>query len=347
MTPPFVPIQVLVVEDSDLQRDQLNSVLQQDGDIAVTGRATTGAEAIGMVARAQPHVVILNLHLPDGSSQHAIEQIMARTPTPILALSTRIDDRHSPSAIEALVAGALDALPTPIRWTPELGAELRRTVRLLRKVKVIRHPRGGLPKMLGRNSAPSPGQSPVVAIAASTGGPSALATVLSGLGGLGAPVLVVQHLHSEFTGGLLDWMSRVSALPVEIARHGQTARAGHVYLAPGGAHLRLGSELRLELVATPTSMHRPSADQLFLSVAERAGWLGVGALLTGMGDDGAAGLLQIHRQGGRTFAQDEASCAVFGMPRAAQRLGAVADADMLPLDHIAAALRRAVLGVRV
>jgi two-component system chemotaxis response regulator CheB len=171
-----------------------------------------------------------------------------------------------------------------------------------------------------------------------------LATVLSGLGGLAAPVLVVQHLHPDFTGGLVTWMTRVSALPVEIAEAGQVAVPGRAYLAPGGRHLRIGPGGRLELAETPVSVHRPSADELFHSVAEWAGPEGIGVLLTGMGEDGARGLLAIHQAGGCTLAQDEATSAVFGMPQAAFRMGAVT--DLLPLEKIAAAVHRAVAGVR-
>jgi two-component system chemotaxis response regulator CheB len=172
-----------------------------------------------------------------------------------------------------------------------------------------------------------------VAVAASTGGPAALATVLSGLGGLAAPVLVVQHLHPDFTAGLVEWMSRAGALPVQVARHGELVRPGHVYVAPGGQHLRLGPNRHLTLSATPASIHRPSADQLFISVAEVAGAAGVGVVLTGMGEDGAQGLLAMHRAGGRTLGQDEATCAVFGMPQAAQRIGAVS--ELVPVEKLA------------
>jgi two-component system chemotaxis response regulator CheB len=162
---------------------------------------------------------------------------------------------------------------------------------------------------------------------------------LAGLGGTAAPVLVVQHLHVDFTAGLIDWMSRVSALPVEVAEHHSAARPGRVYVAPGGVHLRLGADFRLELDPDPPALHRPSADELFLSVAEHAGAAAIGVLLTGMGDDGAKGLLAIRRRGGRTLAQDKESCAVFGMPAAAQRLGAVD--DLLPPAELATAIARA------
>lgn len=344
MSAPTTPIRVVIVEDDSAQLSALLRVLAEDDDIAVQGQANSGAAAVTLIARTRPDVVILDLHLRDGGSKETIEQLMAHTPTPILVLSARIDDGHTVSAVEALVAGALDVLTRPARWTPELGTELRHTMRQLSKVKVIRHPRGN------RTSTPHPdpdsrvGRQPVVAIAASTGGPSALAILLTGLTGLAAPVLVVQHLHPDFAGGLLEWMSRVSALPVEIAQHDEFLRPGRVYLAPGGAHLRLSATRRLELHSEPVTIHRPSADQLFESVAQQ-GQAAIGVLLTGMGDDGANGLLAIHRNGGRTLAQDEDSCVVFGMPRAAQRLGAVT--AMLPLDQLATAIQRAVAGVRV
>jgi two-component system, chemotaxis family, protein-glutamate methylesterase/glutaminase len=345
VTAPSTTIRVLVVADSSPRRAALSRILQRDGDIAVMAEAGTAIGAPGLVGRILPHVVILDLQLADGGGQDAIEQIMANTPTPILVLLAPVEDRSSRAAVEALDAGALDALPTPERWTLRLEAELRRTVRQLRKITVVRHPRGGRVPPVRRQPDPQSGGSAVVALAASTGGPSALATVLAGLHGLLAPVLVVQHLHADFTHGMIDWMSRASALPVSMAADGELAEPGRVYLAPGDSHLRLGLNRRLELASTPVSLHRPSADQLFESVAERAGRAGVGVLLTGMGEDGARGLLEMHRQGAHTFAQDEASSAVFGMPRAAQRLGAVADGDLLPLDRLAAAVLRAVSAV--
>jgi two-component system chemotaxis response regulator CheB len=335
-------LRALVVDVAGAQRSGLVEVLRDDGDIVVVGQPDNAADAIDEVAQTRPDVVVLDLHLPGSQSQHTVEQIMARTPTPILILSAR-DNRQSPSAVQALVAGALEALPRPRQWTPELADELRRTVRLISAVHVIRHPRGGL-KGSKRDASPRPGSQPVVAIAASTGGPSALATILSGLAGLQAPVLVVQHLHADFVDGLVEWMSRVSALPVETARAHSVARAGRIYLAPGGTHLRLGTNRNLELAELPVSVHRPSADELFKSVAESAGSAAIGVLLTGMGDDGAQGLLAIRRYGGVTLAQDEASSAVFGMPKAAERLGAVT--EMLPLGKLAAAIQRAVRQVQ-
>jgi two-component system chemotaxis response regulator CheB len=333
-SPKRSPIRALVVDDSTGARARIARILEDEGDIMVVGQAATSVDALELTLALRPDIITLDLYLPDGGGRHAVEQIMARAPTPILVLSHNRDDRRSPSVVEALVAGALDALPTPDQWTPELEAQLRRSIALLHKVHVVRHPRGSHE----RNHSAFPGPAPttvhhIVAIAASTGGPSALATVLAGLGGSTAPVLVVQHLHLDFTAGLIEWMARESALPVQLAEHGQHPRSGRVYVAPGGVHLRLGADSRLELDPNPATLHRPSADELFFSVAKRAGRGAVGVLLTGMGDDGAKGLLAIKQRGGCTLAQDEASSAVFGMPAAAQRLGAVT--NMLPPTRLA------------
>lgn len=334
----------LVVQETSPQGTALIDVLGSAGDIRVTGQSDTAAEAIDRVASSHPDVVILDLHLRDGQSQHAVEQIMAHHPTPILILSAGTDERDSPSAVEALVAGAVYALPRPLRWTAGPSAELLHAVRQISKVHVIRHPRGGKARAARRVTAASTGRA-VVAVAASTGGPSAMATLLAGLAGLEAPVLAVQHLHPNFVAGLTEWMSRVSALPVETASNDQVARSGRVYFAPGGKHLRYCANGRLELDEHPDTVHRPSADELFQSVADHAGPAGIGVLLTGMGDDGARGLLAMHRQGGTTLAQDEASSAVFGMPKAALRLGAVG--EMVPIDRLAASIRRAVHEARI
>lgn len=352
------PARIVVVEDSLVQRAKLLAVLEADGDIKVVGEATTAVEAIALVALLRPDVVTLDLNIPDGGGQFALEQIMANTPTPVLVLSSTVSDGTSAPAVEALVGGALLAVPKPMSWTADFERELRRSVRTIRNVPVIRHIRGrvrtlpaGSPSMASLPTKLMPPRSAslgrannmescVVAIAASTGGPPALATVLEGLANLKVPVLVVQHIHPDFVQGLVDWMARVSPLEVVLARHGQALRGGCVHIAPGGTHMLIGRDWKIELVDTPATVHRPSADQMFESVAHRAAEKGVGVVLTGMGDDGAAGLAAMHRSGARTIVQDQHTSAVYGMPRAAQRLGIV-DQE-LPLNAIAAAILRAV-----
>jgi len=329
---------VVVVEDSAVQRAHLVHALEAEGDIRVVGQAVGATEAIQTVESLRPDVVTLDLQIPDGGGQHAVEQIMAFTPTPILVLSAAVTSSGSKAAVEALLAGAMEALPKPETWDAAAEQAVRDRVRALRRVTVVRHPRGGRL----RRQAPAPavtqptGGRAVVAIGASAGGPAALAVVLSGLAGLRAPVLVVQHLHADFVGGLVSWMERVSALPVELARHGVRAQPGAVYIAPGGLHMKLGRGDQIELDDRPASVHCPSVDVLFSSVAQRTEGPKVGVLLTGMGQDGAAGLLELRQHGGVTIAQDEASSAVFGMPQAAQRIGAAG--RVLALGDIAAAI---------
>jgi two-component system chemotaxis response regulator CheB len=326
--------------------------LQAEGDISVVGEAVGAAEALAVVELERPDVVTLDLQIPDGGGQHVIEQIMGSMPIPILVLSATVTSRESVPAVEALMAGAVEAVPKPTHWTATDEALVRRTVRSLSGVTVFRHTqRRHAVTTAAMNGAPSVptgnGRAPtrrVVAIAASTGGPAALAEVLGGLGGLESPVLVVQHIHTDFVGGFVEWMSRASALPVSLARAGERLEPGTVVIGPGDVHLRLDRQRHVTLDPEPVTVHRPSADELLASVARFAGADGIGVVLTGMGDDGAAGLLALRQVGGTTIAQDQASCAVFGMPRAAFRLGAVQ--SVIPLDRIAAAIVRAAREVR-
>jgi len=349
-------VRVVVVEDSPVQRAHLVDVLEAERDIAVIGQAGDPVEAVALVQRLRPDVVTMDLGLPGDGGLGAIEQIMAGLPTPILVLSARVTCAGSAAAVESLLAGAVEALPKPERWDAEAERQLRCRVRLLSGVTVVAHPRGRR-----RPPAPDPYRAPPVAIAASTGGPAALAEILPSLGGLAVPVLVVQHLHPQLVDGFVGWMQRVSALPVVVAADGDRPQPGVVYIAPAGAHLKLvpapglsgmpagppraipTGGRRLVLDPDPPGLHRPSADELFCSVAATAGGQAVGVLLTGMGEDGAAGLLALRRQGAVTIAQDEPTSVVFGMPQAAQRLGAAA--EVLGLGQIQGAIRGAVAGL--
>lgn len=324
---------VLLVGGSTSDRIRLTALLEGGGDIDVAGGATTAAHAIPLIASLAPDAIVLRPPPGDEAGARAVQETRAHTAKPILVITGAADDRASVRA--ALEGCAAEVVIPGADWADRYGSVLRQTVRKM------------CAKATGRGDA-GPAvrtdERAVVAVAASTGGPSALATLLHGLAGLPAPVLVVQHLHPEFTERLFVWMSRVSALPVAVAEDGEFARAGHVYLAPGGQHLRVGSGLRLQLDRSPAMAHRPSADELFRSVAERAGPAAVGVLLTGIGDDGAQGLLAIRRRGGQTLAQDEASSAVFGMPQAARRIGAVS--ELLPVTELAAAIGAAVRKVQ-
>ncbi len=301
-------IRVVVVEDSVPQRDRLVRALEGDGDIHVVGEAGTATEALALTERLRPDLVTVDLVLPGQGGLSAIQGIMARMPTPILVLSGHITGASSSLAVEALLAGAVEALPKPQPWNGAADQMLRERARLLRGVTVVAHPRGGrVPR------GASGGRVPMVAIAASTGGPAALAEILSSLAGLAAPVLVVQHLHPQLVDGFVSWMARISALPVAIAR--------------------------LEVGPEPLTIHRPSADELFASLATHAPRAAIGVLLTGMGDDGAIGLKSLRERGGITIVQDAASSVLDGMPGAARRIGAAS--EVRPLAEIAGAITAA------
>jgi two-component system chemotaxis response regulator CheB len=307
----------------------LRESLERDGDIKVTARLSAGA-----VARAAQSADVLVVDVGSGraAALDLITQVMSLSPMPILALCP--NDGVAPTAMEALLHGAVEAIPTTA--VSESGGKLlRQTVRVVSGVRVIRR-RPPRP----RSVPVSPKHRAVVAMAASTGGPAVLVELLGGVPQLPVPVLLVQHLHDAFVGGFVSWLSGYSPLPVSEAVAGQVLRPGHVYVAPAGRHLLLGDDGTALLADSPASVHRPSADVLFASVADIAGPAGVGVLLTGMGADGAAGLLAMRRAGAVTVVQDEASCAVFGMPKAALDLGAADRA--LPPAGIAQIIRNAI-----
>ena len=317
------PLRVLLLQT---QNPQCQAILRRLADAGAVDLLDTAdpRQGVGLVAKLGPELVLLAFD-GGGTTMSVIEEIMSRCPVPILLLA--LPGVGVETSARGVQAGAVDVIPIPAVGNGPVLTALASRLRLVSKVQVIRHVRGR-----GRLSPAAR----VVAIAASTGGPKAVAEVLRGLGGLRAPVLVVQHLDPAFTGRFQEWMARESPLPVLIAKHGELARAGSVYVAPSGFHLLLGGGGRLALDPEPATLHRPSADVLFRSVAEQAGVGAGGLLLTGMGDDGAAGLLAILRSGGRTIVQDEGTSVVYGMAKAAYELGAVE--EVLALDLIAPAV---------
>lgn len=334
------PLSVVVVEHNKTQRAMLRRVLEAEGDIHVVGLAENGDEAVAVVKATGPKVVTLDLQIAGGGAE-AIAAIMRTRATPILVLSVAVQGAWQTRAVDALAAGAVDVLPKPVRWDEAAQAKLRDEVRRLAGVRL----RPSAVIAASTPAPPTPAASPapdrVVAIAASTGGPAAVANVLCKLEGIAAPVLVVQHLHPEFVAGFVAWLGRTAPLPVKTAVSGERLRPGIVYVAPGGVHFRVSGACSAILDPHPeNAIHRPSADELFRSVSTAVGRGGVGVVLTGMGADGAAGLVAIREAGGEAIVQDEATSAVYGMPRAALKLGAARQA--LPLDKIGDAVMTAV-----
>jgi two-component system chemotaxis response regulator CheB len=342
-------MRVVLVEDSPTQARAIAHMLEADGDISVVATAGDATAAVEQVARLRPDVAIMDLDIPAGGGRVAIDRIMSATPTPILVLSGMFDHAAAPEAVDALAAGAVEAVPKPKDWTTTEAATLRRMVRRVQGVPVIGR-RGRAPARTAepvRAAAPFDGgtqrvvppTSAVIGVAASTGGPAAVAAVLAGLRSVKAPVLVVQHIHASFAESFARWLAGAAGMPVSVAVDGARLEPGKVIVAPGGVHLRLGPRRTAVLTDQPEGLHRPSADVLFQSMAITAGADAVGVVLTGMGADGAEGLAALRRAGGHAFAQDEASSVVFGMPQAALRTGAVD--GFTSLSGLSGAIRRA------
>lgn len=324
-------VRVVVMDRSVVGRARLIRALEAGGDISVKGYAIGLGEVVALTERERPHVLVMDLHALGSVGLRAIEEVMARAPTPILVISSPNDQQVIKAA---LAAGALDAAPPLAPVGDGSEADLRQRVAALSNLKIpLERPDGGRPPFV-------PVPPTLVAIAASAGGPKAVADVLAGLAGLAAAILVIQHLQVVFLDGFVAWMARVSALPVEVAVHGTALRPGRVYVGQPGQHLKVDSRRHIVLDPMPASLHRPSANELFHSLARHAPVDGVGVLLTGMGNDGAEGLLALRQSGGTTIVQDEASALFGAMPEAARRLGAAE--RVLALPDIPAAIGDAV-----
>jgi two-component system chemotaxis response regulator CheB len=332
------PIRVLVADDSELFRELLSSVVAADPGFEVVAVAADGNAAAALARQLKPDVITMDLNMPDADGFSGIARIMAETPTPILVLTA---NKAELVGFKALSLGALDLVEKPGLGVDlaAYGAEIRSRLRLLAGVKVIRHLRG----LRGQKREPRlrSRRAELVVVGASLGGPRALAALLKGLPeGFPAPLAVVQHIADGFTGGLAGWLQQESRLTVREARDGEPLQAGVVLLAPSGRHLVVEEGVARLSDAAPVDTFKPSVTPLFLSAARAYGNRACGVLLTGMGRDGAEGLLAIKQAGGLTVAQDEATSAVFGMPKAAIDLGAVD--RVLPLDDIPRALQEAV-----
>jgi two-component system chemotaxis response regulator CheB len=347
---------VLVADDSPSARRLLVEILDRDPQLQVAGEAADGGEAVRLTERVQPEVIVMDVLMPVLDGLAATRRIMELRPTPIVLVSAGVDSRQADRSFEAIRAGALTLLAKPrgpgYPGFPEEAAELRTTVRLMADVKVVRQRRrdpawpGRAPvgpggQTGGRASERPGGRVRIAAIGASTGGPAALATILAALPGIApVPILVVQHITVGFHQALADWLDALTPMTVRLAAHGLPLRPGEVLIAPPGRHLGVSSSRRVTLsAAAPVGAHRPSATHLFRSVAEAYGAAAVGVILTGMGDDGAAGLCALRGAGGLVLAQDEASSVVFGMPREACATGAVD--RVVPLAEMADALASA------
>ncbi|HET9554659.1 MAG TPA: chemotaxis-specific protein-glutamate methyltransferase CheB [Anaeromyxobacteraceae bacterium] len=328
------PIRVLVADDSELFRELLSRVIAADPGFDVVAVAADGNAAAALARTLKPDVITMDLNMPDADGFSGIARIMADTPTPILVLTA---NRAEVVGFKALSLGALDIVEKPSASAnlDEYGAQIRSRLRLLAGVKVIRHLRG---LRAQRAVAPLHGsRTELVVIGASLGGPRALAALLKALpASFRAPIAIVQHIADGFTEGLAGWLQQEARLEVREARDGDALRPGVALLAPSGRHLVVGEGVARLSDTAPVDTFKPSVTPLFVSAARSYAGRACGVILTGMGRDGALGMKTLKEAGAHTLAQDEATSAVFGMPKAAIDLGCVD--RVLPLDDIPRAL---------
>lgn len=341
-------IRVLIVEDSPTLRMLLKTILESDPEIAVIGMAASGEEGVRQALALKPDLITMDVHLPGMDGFAATRRIMEERPTPIIIVSSSVDQHEVLTTFNAIQAGALEVLqkPTSINH-PDFAAlreRLLTTVKLMAEVKVIRRYRSPMTRRSAGELPRSGRAFSLLAIGASTGGPAALNAILKELPAeFPLPVLIVQHMTTGFTAGLVAWLQLESRLRVKIAEDGEVLRRGTVYVAPDDTHLVVAGRGVVGLSKEPPVSHvRPSVTVLFESVARVYGPEAIGVLLTGMGDDGAAGLRAMRERGAATIAQDETTSAVYGMPKAAVELGAAE--QVLPLPQIPAAVLALVAG---
>jgi two-component system chemotaxis response regulator CheB len=342
-------ITVLVAEDSPVIRRFLVHVLESDPEIRVIGAVADGQAALDFVERNRPDVILMDIHMPRLDGFEATRRILQSQAVPIVICSATTNVKDAAIAFRAMEAGAVACIEKPggreFGDFEAMAANLLSTVKLMAFVRVVRrralsrpavapvtHP---LPKLPSRHT---PAPIKVIGIGASTGGPLVLQTIFAGLPKeFPIPILVVQHIASNFVHGMSEWLSQTTGFRVQIGTYGVCPRPGHVYLAPDDFHMGVGSDGRIVLTREAPENHlRPAVSYLFRSLAKTYGPNALGVLLTGMGRDGAEELKAMKDEGAITIAQDFASSVVHGMPGEAIALGGTT--HVLPADEIASAL---------
>lgn len=332
------PARVLVVDDSPTMRGLIAAILNGDPEITVIGQAADAMEARAAIKQLDPDVITLDIEMPNMNGLEFLDKIMRLRPMPVIMVST-LTQKGAEATIAALEIGAFDCVGKPVAGDPHpfhgLVDKVKAAARSQRKFMITGNKVAAKPAPAAAASDYRPNRK-IVAIGASTGGVEALITVLQKFPANCPPTVITQHMPHTFTRSFAERLNRLCAPSVQEATDGAKLEAGKVYLAPGGErHLQIANPASpaCRLVdRDPVNGHRPSVDVLFDSVAELAGRNAVGVILTGMGRDGASGLLKMRHAGARTFGQNEKTCVVYGMPRVAYELGAVE--QQLPLGAI-------------
>ena len=342
------PIRVMIVEDSRPVREMLEYIVGRDSRLEVAESFGNAEDALRKLHEVSPDVISMDIRLPGINGFEATQRIMAEKPTPIVVVSASVESEELKISMNALRAGALSVVEKPVSTSHEdyakLADRLCTQLVIMSQVRVIRQRvRRSLEKRpsVPASAPPTTGTVPrvpesfqMLGIVASTGGPNALVKVLGGLGGnFPVPILLVQHITPSFLQGFVSWLNDVVPFSVVEAMGGEIPKRGVVYVAPAERHLFLQQGCLRLGEGPPVCTQRPSGTELFRSMAQSLRAKGVGVLLTGMGEDGAAGLREIRDAGGYTIAEDETTAVVYGMPRAAVSMGAVCES--LPLDGIA------------
>ena len=317
-------IGVLVVDDSATMRGLIGAALKRDPEIEVLGFANDPIEAREQIKKLNPDVVTLDIEMPKMNGLEFLEKIMRLRPTPVVMVST-LTQSGADVTLQALELGAVDCVGKPVGGVTaqEAFADLTAKVKAAAKARV--KPYNG-PVAVVERDRDYRASDAILAIGSSTGGVEALMTILSNFPDTCPPTVITQHMPATFTKSFAARLDKISGAHVTEARDGDRLQVGHVYVAPGGdAHMEVMSSahpvIRLRQ-GEPVNGHRPSVDVLFESVA-KLNRPAVGAILTGMGRDGATGLMSMKKAGARTLGQDESSCVVYGMPRVAFEIGAV------------------------
>jgi two-component system chemotaxis response regulator CheB len=333
-------IKVVIAEDSPVVQVLLENILQSDHEISVVGLAHNGLEAVTMAERLHPDVITMDIQMPKMDGVEATAVIMEQAPTRIIVVSASVDKDETKPAFEAMKAGALALVEKPRGLNHKdfqtIRDNLVKTVKIMSSVKVVTRRRARrLPPVVTGTTLSA---TQIIAIGASTGGPAALSLLLKGLpADFNLPILIVQHMTPGFGPAFTSWLNDESPLPVKIAELGEALKPGVVYVAPDNYHAGVeGGKIKLVAEKRSQDHHRPSINYMFETVAKNFGPRALGVLLTGMGEDGALGLRQIKDAGGKTIAQNEESCVVFGMPKSAIALGA-AD-QVIAMEKIAATI---------
>jgi two-component system chemotaxis response regulator CheB len=336
-------VKVLIVDDSAVVRSVLSRELAKDPQIQVLGTAPDALIASDKIESLHPDVITLDINMPRMDGLTFLRGLMKHHPLPVIIVSS-VSAVGSRAALEALEFGAVDIMQKPggTLSLPDMAAELAS------KIKAAAHARVRIGQATPAAARPKATLAPagpirtLVALGASTGGTQAIQTFLTGLPEQIPPILIVQHMPEGFTRAFAERLNGLCPFEVKEAAQGDGVAANRVLIAPGNFHMELarkGTHFAVDITDGPkVQRQRPAADVLFQSVARLAAPMSIGVILTGMGADGAEGLLAMKKAGSRTIAQDEASCVVFGMPKEAIALGA-AD-QVLPLERIAESVMR-------